>query len=736
MSGSVGSAPLSPMYVVSKTLPGYAPPGKSGGKAKMRRSNRPAAISRAGFFPWIAVSLSLGISLWFIWPLKMAAVRWTLLIFSLLVALAFARFVTGRAEQDRLNWHIADALRLVCFAGVLTGLGFGLMAARSAYVEAPVLGWRYYGPIEGRLVNIDRSARDRIRLTLDQVVLEDMAPEKTPERVRLSLMGEAAETIPLLGQYIQITGHLGPPPGPAAPNSFDFRRHAWFSQLGAIGYARLPAAVLSSPDGKKWWMHRMRMRISQIIQARIGGQEGAVAAALMTGDRSGIFEATNETMRASNLYHIISISGLHMGMLAGFIYAAFRYFIVLWQVFGFLPKAPAHKISAAIAICAAGAYLWLSGGGVATERAFIMVAVMLLAILADRRAVSLRTVAMAATVILIYSPESVASPGFQMSFAATIALILSYGPWVRLSRHFTFWLRPVIMLMFTSLIAGFATAPIAAAHFNQLVHYGLVANLLVVPVMGTLVMPAGVIAALLAPFGLAAPALWVMGAGTAWMLKVAEFIAGLDGAVTMIPQPHPMVLPAMCFAAALMVLCWRPGPFLRLTVQRMGVYAGVAVVIVALAMWLNVSRPLLLIASEGEAVGLMTDQGRVLSKPAGGSFSVKTWLREDGDISTQIESAEKPGWTGDRRDRQADLPQDWKVLHFTGKGSGARAAAACLPGRIVVATERTGLRRHQQKCVLFDLYSLRWSGAVAIDFDEKGPQITTVESAHHSPGGG
>lgn len=652
---------------------------------------------------------------------------------AVLTAIAVARGTAGLADKGKMSWPLADSLRFICFALILTGLGFGLIVARSAYVAAPVLQWRYYGTIEGQLIKIDRSARDRIRLTLDQVKLEDTAPQNSPARVRVSLMGDAAGSVPLLGEYIRLTGHLGPPPGPASPHGFDFRRHAWFSQLGGIGYSRLPAVVLSSPEGGKWKVHRARMQISQAIQTRIGGQEGAVAAALMTGDRSGIFEATNEIMRASNLYHIISISGLHMGMLAGFIYAAVRYFVVALQAIRLFPNAAAHKIAAGIAIIAAAAYLWLSGGGVATERAFIMVGVMLFAILVDRRAVSLRTVAMAATIILIYSPESITSPGFQMSFAATIALILAYRPWSRLSRHLPILIRPVFMLLLTSLVAGIATAPIAAAHFNQIVHYGLLANLLVVPVMGVLVMPAGVIAALLAPFGLAAPALWVMGTGTVWMLKVAAFIAGLGGAVTVIAQPQPVVLPLLCYGAVLVVLCWRPGGFLRLTALHMGVYVGIVMLSIALTMWVNVQRPLLLIASEGEAVGLMTDQGRVLSKPAGGSFSAKRWLREDGDISTQIESAEKPGWIGDRRDRHANLPQGWQIWHFTGKGSGVRAAEACLPGRIVVATERTGLRKHQQNCLLFDLYSLRWSGAVAVDFNDEGPIITTVESAHHSP---
>lgn len=715
---SVPAMPVSPSGVPPAPARIFRYPG-------VRRA-RPAVTGRAGLFPWVPVCLALGIVIWFALPSEPAWGRWLLLAVIVAATLILSRVAVTLAGRGLIAWNVSDSLRLCGLAVTLIVAGIGLTGLRSAQVSAPILEWRYYGAIDGRVVHIDRSARDRIRLTLDSVMLEDVRPERTPDRVRVSLMDEAAKTLPVLGQRVMLTGHLGPPPGPAAPGAFDFRWHAWFARLGAVGYARKPVTMLGSPETGRWHLYRARMAISQQIQDRIGGQEGAVAAALMTGDRSGITEATNTIMRASNLYHIISISGLHMGMLAGFVYSAFRYAMVGLQAVRLSQALPAHKFAAVFAIFAAAVYLWLSGGGVATERAFIMVAVMLGAILADRRAISLRTVALAATIILIYSPESVTTPGFQMSFAATIALILSYGPWSVISPHLPVWLRPVAMLIVTSLIAGFATAPIAAAHFNQMAQYGLLANLLVVPVMGTLVMPAGVIGALLAPFGLAAPALWVMGVGTGWMLVVAEYIAGLGGSLAFIAAPPAPVLPLMGFGAVLLVLCWRRG-ILPATI-------GTMMMVGAAMLWLTAMRPMLLIAPEGEAAGLMTAEGRAMSKPTGGSFVVRTWLRQDGDTVTQAQSAERPGWSGDKRSRHAQLPGGWQVWHFTGKGSGEKAATACLPHRIVIASERTGLRTSQQQCLLFDLYALRRTGAVAVGFDGTGPVVRTVKDTGRMPG--
>ena len=467
-------------------LPGFASARPALRHASVRPARMAAAL-RAGLFAWVPVCLAAGIALWFVLPVAPGRAAWIMLALSAVALLAVGRLALPWAERGRIGWALADAMRIGSMALLLVILGLGLIGLRSAMVAAPVMEWRYYGPVEGRLVEIDRSARDRIRLTLDRVVLRDTAPGRTPAKVRLSLMDQT-DPLPPLGQRVMLTGHLGPPPAPASPGSFDFRWLAWFEGLGAVGYTRTPIMTVEPASGGLWAMHQARMAISRAIQDGIGGQEGAVASALMTGDRSGIEEATNEVMRASNLYHIISISGLHMSMLAGFVYTALRMALVLAQGLGApLPQA-VHKIAALGALLASAAYLWLSGGGVATERAFIMVAVMLLAIMADRRAISLRTIALAATIILVYSPEAVTHPGFQMSFAATVALILSAGPWSKVSPHLPFWLRPVAMLLVSSLVASVATSPLAAAHFNRMAQYGLLANLLVVPVMGVLVM--------------------------------------------------------------------------------------------------------------------------------------------------------------------------------------------------------------------------------------------------------
>ncbi|KKK80916.1 hypothetical protein LCGC14_2818710, partial [marine sediment metagenome] len=216
--------------------------------------------------------------------------------------------------------------------------------------------------------------------------------------------------------------------------------------------------------------------------------------AILTGDRSGMGRDTLQALRDSNLAHLLAISGLHMGLLTGVVFSALRFALALIPALAL--GHPVKKYAAVGALLAGAGYLALSGGNVATQRAYIMVAVVLGAVLLDRRALTLRGVALAATIVLVLRPEALTGPGFQMSFAATTALIAVFrlmrdsgGP--RAPRL----LQPVLALVVSSGVAGAATAPIAAAHFNQIAKFGLVANLLSVPLMGTLVMPAAVLAA-------------------------------------------------------------------------------------------------------------------------------------------------------------------------------------------------------------------------------------------------
>ncbi|MEL6800260.1 MAG: ComEC/Rec2 family competence protein [Pseudomonadota bacterium] len=643
---------------------------------------------RGHLFGWVPVAFAGGIGVYFALPWEPGLSIW--IAVGVLGALLLALSV----------WWGLRAPLLIAF--VALAAGFAIAGARTHGVAAPVLSFRYYGPIEGRIVVIDRSASDKVRLTLDQVVLSGVPPARTPARVRVSLHGPQGFIDPRPGLTIILTGHLDAPRGATEPGGFDFQRHAWFRQLGAVGYTRTPVLALTPPDPDAWrlFIHRTRMAISRAVQDAVPGQAGAFAAAVTTGDRSGMALTTIEDLRRSNLAHLLAISGLHMGMLTGFVFAAMRYGLALWPYAAL--RWPCHKIGALAALAAGAVYLLLSGGNVATERAFIMVSVMLVAVLFDQRALTLRAVALAALIVLVRRPEELMGPGFQMSFAATAALIAVFAE-VRDRSFFgqwPAWARWGAALVLSSAVAGLATAPVAAAHFNRVPHFGLIANVLSVPVMGSVVVPAAVLAAMLAPLGLSGAALWVMEKGTAWILSVAAEVSSWNGAISHVPQPSTAVLPLLALGGAWVIL-W----------QGRSRALGFAPMAAAFVVWAGVERPVVLISDTGGLVGWMTAEGRALSKPKGESFAAENWLAHDGDSATQA-------LANARADDAPLAPAGQLWRHETGRGAADRATLACETAEVVITSaviETTG----PGACRLYDKSALARTGPVAV-YDDNG----------------
>ncbi|MEM8629781.1 MAG: ComEC/Rec2 family competence protein [Pseudomonadota bacterium] len=641
---------------------------------------------------WAPVFLALGIGVFF--ALKTEPSQAVLAAAGLSGLMLFALGLWWRAT-----------LAMGCLVCGLVFCGIAVAGWRAQTVAAPVLGFRYYGPVEGRLVVIDRSVSDRVRLTFDRVVLSGVLPEKTPRRVRVSISGELPGTH-ALGSRLILTAHLAAPTGPVEPGGFDFRRHAWFQGIGAVGYTRTP--VLRLRPAEEGWplaVARFRKRISDGVRARVPGQPGAVAAALITGDRSHIAKDTLESLRAANLAHLLAISGLHMGLVAGVVFGAVRFGLAClpWVAL----RWPIKKLAAGAGLCAGAVYLVISGGSVATERAFVMVAVALGAVLIERRALTLRAVAVAALIVLVLRPESLLSPGFQMSFAATTALVVAFSVLRELpTGGLPKLLRPVLALFVSSAVAGAATAPFAAAHFNQIAQYGLIANLLSVPLMGTVVVPAALLAALLAVFGGAGIGLAVMALGIRWILGFADLVAGLEGATIKVVTPPAAVLPLLALGA-LTVFVW----------QGRARLLGVIAMAGAAALWSQATRPPVLVAAGGGLVGIMGDQGRVLSKPRGSGFVAESWLENDGDRATQAEAAS-------RKDAPEVLP-GWQVVHVTGRGAADRVVEACAQQRVVISSVSVEVNG-TGGCILFDRDDLTESGSLAIYPGEEGPRILSA----------
>ena len=652
---------------------------------------------RPHFFLWVPVILGSGIATYF--SLRFEPVLPAMVVVPVLLATGIMAFRT----HD-------DAMRIILFALMLFALGLSLASWRAHKVAAPVLTDEYFGAVEGRVAGIDRSASNRVRMTLDNVVLYGIEPDKTPTQVRISLSKSAPTD--QAGQRILVYARLSGPNGPVEPDGFDFRRMAWFRELGAIGYALgpiLPSLNFNSQDMSSRVL-RLRMTMSHALQARIPGAAGGFASAILTGDRSAVDPASLTDLRSSNLAHLLAISGLHMGLLTGLIFVATRQTLSLFPRVAL--RVPVKKIGAIAALFAGLAYLILSGASVATQRAFVMATVIFIAVLVDRPAFTLRGIALAALIILVVRPESLTGAGFQMSFAATIGLVAAFD----LLRRQNWWqpprtlrgkfLRGVFVIAFTSAVAGLATAPISAFHFNQIAQYGLLANVLAVPVMGFVIMPAAIIGIILSPLGLDGPAFWVTGQGISWVLAVAKWVAGLQDSLLLVSSGPNLALG----------LCALGGLILAIVIGR-GRVSGLIVFSAGLVFWAGYERPDILIDPTARIAGIQTPSGRVLTRSRGAGYAASTWLENDGDGASQKTAA--------RRLDAMTFEEKRAVLLSSGYWLQDDADRNCA-GNTVFLVEKdqwpTG------KCQVYDKGKTARTGSVAIWVSDNGLRtLTAVE---------
>ena len=261
--------------------------------------------------------------------------------------------------------------------------------------------------VSGWIAGMEEAARGGVRVVLRVHDIEDVDPADTPATVRVTIRSKADALA--VGQAISVLAGLTPPSGPVIPGGYDFARTAFYQRIGAYGFAygaAKPADLGPPPLGVRLGepLARLRETIRRRIEAALPGDAGHIAAALTVGETGGISERTQEAMRASGLGHILAISGLHMALVAGASFWIIRALLALSA--GLALARPIKKWAAAGALAVAAGYLGLSGAGVATERAFVMMAIMLTAIMVDRRAITLRNVALAAFVILALAPES------------------------------------------------------------------------------------------------------------------------------------------------------------------------------------------------------------------------------------------------------------------------------------------------------------------------------------------
>ncbi|MFG1237903.1 ComEC/Rec2 family competence protein [Xanthobacter autotrophicus DSM 597] len=599
---------------------------------------------------------------------------------SLAASLVLVTLLAGAAVAARAR-PVMFALTSVLIATVA---GFAAGGARTALIaHETIVPPKTPVRLSGFIERVERrTTGDRILLRLDGDAVRGLAT--APALVRLSLRKGWA---PPVGSHVTQLAQLLPPSGPPMPGAHDFGRAPWFQGIGAIGYGlgRPKAAPARDPPLSvrlAMALDGVRQSLSARIRASLSGVPAEVAVALVAGDRSGIPHAVEESMRVSGLSHILSISGLHMALVAGTLFALARGVLAL--VPGLALAWPIKSMAALIALSGSAFYLVLSGNDVPAQRSFVMTGLVLAGVMVGRPSLSLRSVGVAAVLVLALTPEAALDPGTQMSFAATLALVAAYErlqPLRAIPRPdgiagaVVSWVAVLVAgTALTSLVAGLATAPYGIFHFQRVAPYGLLANLAAMPAVSFLVMPAGLAGVLLMPFGWDHLAWPVMGRGIEIMTAVSDWVGTLPGADIRAAFIGAGTL--LWLSLALLALCLLRGVLTLAALVPLGIAGFVAGAPM---------RPDLLVAPDAQTVAVRMPDGRLSVLGASGQkLVVEQWLTREGDRRTAGTRDLAAGFTCDPLGCTAPLPGGGTIAVSRRVES---LEADCLNSRMVVTRD-------------------------------------------------
>ena len=493
--------------------------------------------------------------------------------------------------------------------------GFSLLPLHGHFFGGEMLNYPAFGVYEVQIDRILSSREDGQRIVVSDIIPLDGA--RTLEIRRARLLVRKGPTL-AAGNVIQGPMRLARVPGPVVVGGFDSQFHAYFDGIGAYGNTTQPPIIVgtNSIAPLRNIITNVRQTIGKRIDLVLEQPARGIARALTVGDQSGVSDETRDTMAAAGLAHVLAISGLHLTLVAGGVFFALRLLLAMSYSLG--QNLPVKKVAAIAGIIAALIYLALSGASVSAVRATVMLVLVFGAVLVGRRAITMRTVAIAAIFVIITDPASVFRPSFQLSFSAVVALVGAYelipnrgdiqrGAFRRLVGFFG-------GMAITSLVAGAATALFAAYHFQQTAPLGVLGNLAALPLVGFVVLPSAFIAVLLMPLGFEAPFLRLMGQATDIIFAIAEHVAGWSDGI----GGSPLLLP-VSLVIGLFALGWFA--FFEGRIRLAGPIFGIVLVAAV-----GVDRaPDILIADSTKAVAVRGDNGLGLISGRTGSFAVNAW---------------------------------------------------------------------------------------------------------------
>ena len=667
---------------------------------------------------WLAVAFAAGIAAWFVLPDRL---RWLALLAGCgAVVLGALAGLRGDGRYPYLRVALLSVALMVA-AGMVT------VWAKSSLAGAVPIDRPAVVTLTGRIVaREERGAEDRVRLT----VIARGVPGRATVRVRVNLAGKDDDPGLAEGAIVRLKARLMPPASPMLPGAYDFARAAWFMGLSATGSVLgKPQVLVAVKHGS--WLGEVQRSLSRHVRERLGGTPGAIAAAFASGDRGAIATTDEDAMRDAGLTHLLSISGLHVSAVVGAAYVLAIRLLALWPWLALRVRLP--LAAAATGALTGVGYTLLTGAEVPTIRSCIGAVLVLIALALGRDPLSMRVIAVAAFVVMLFWPEAVVGPGFQMSFASVIAIVAlhSSAP-VRafLALREEAWaarqLRLLTMLLLTGVVIELGLLPIGLFHFHRAGVYGALANVIAIPLTTFVSMPLIALALVLDIAGLGAPAWWAAGKSLELLIGLAHWTAAQPGSVAHLPGMGRGTF-ALFVAGSLWLALWS---------GRIRLWGLVAVVL-GCVLLVRLHSPDVLVSGDGRHVAIVGARGELLVLRESRSDYAADNLRElAGLTGTPLPLDNWPGaqcnpdfcvMTLDRYGRRTVL--------LLGRGRDRideRALAAACERADVVISDRWLPHSCHPRQLKADRNILSRSGGLALDL--RSGQVRTVAETQGTQG--
>ncbi|MDR3213385.1 MAG: DNA internalization-related competence protein ComEC/Rec2 [Azoarcus sp.] len=399
--------------------------------------------------------------------------------------------------------------------------------------------------LTGTIASLPDDTGDGVRF-----VFESDPATGVPQRVLLSwyrgrgnAAGEDREPPALQpGERWRLAVRLKRPHGSATPGGFDYEAWLLERDLRATGYVRGGERLVTDDGGFMNRVHRLRARIRRQFEAALpDAPYCGILVALAIGDQAGISPAQWEVLRRTGVQHLISISGLHISLVALAVGGACG---ALWRRAPWLTsRCPARLAGAMTGLAAAGIYALLAGMGIPVQRALVMLAAAALAMTARRETSARNVLTLALAVVLAFDPWATLAAGFWLSFGAVAAILLTVGGRVAPLRG---W-RAGVRLQWAITLSG---VPMLVALFQGFSLAAPFANAFAIPMVSFAIAPLTLFAAIW-------PAGWLLDLAhtlTAWMMAALQWLSASAFALREQPLPPPWLLAAAAVAAMLSIL--------------------------------------------------------------------------------------------------------------------------------------------------------------------------------------